>query len=103
MTGPMKADLAVLAREGGNFNSIAAELKTVMGQVEQTGGGLAQSWTGDAGTALQGALVRFHEAAARQQNALDEISTGILETMQDLGAQTDDQKRQLQGQMEDSL
>jgi WXG100 family type VII secretion target len=99
----MKADLAVLAREGGNFNQIAAELKTVMGQVEQTGGGLATSWTGDAGTALQGALGRFHEAAARQQNALDEISTAILDTMQDLGVQTQDQTNQLQQQMNEAL
>ncbi|MGV0743569.1 WXG100 family type VII secretion target [Mycolicibacterium sp. XJ870] len=73
----MNTDAAVLAKEAANFERISGELKGVMAQVESTAGALAGQMVGQAGTAAQAALVRFNEAAAKQVQQLDEISTNI--------------------------
>lgn len=73
----MNTDAAVLAKEAANFESISGELKGVIAQVESTGGALAAQMVGQAGTAAQAALMRFHEAAARQVQELTDISANI--------------------------
>ncbi len=73
----MKTDSAVLTSEAGNFERIAGELRGVMAHVESTAGTLAAQMVGQAGTAAQAALARFHEAAIQQNKALDEISANI--------------------------
>ena len=73
----MNTDAAVLAKEAANFERISGELKGVIAQVESTAGALAGQWHGQAGTAAQAALVRFHEAAARQVQELNDISANI--------------------------
>ena len=73
--GTMNTDAAVLAKEAANFERISGELKGVIAQVESTAAAaLAARWQGQAGTAAQAALVRFHEAAARQMQELNDIS-----------------------------
>ena len=73
----MNTDAAVLAKEASNFERISGELKGVIGQVESTAGSLAGQWHGQAGAAAQAALVRFHEAAPRQIQELNDISSNI--------------------------
>ena len=73
----MNTDAAVLAKEAANFERISGELKGVIGQVESTGSALAAQMVGQAGTAAQAALARFHEAAAKQVQELNEISANI--------------------------
>lgn len=73
----MNTDAAVLAKEAANFERISGELKSVIAQVESTGGTLASQMVGQAGTAAQQALLRFHEAADKQIQELNEISTNI--------------------------
>lgn len=73
----MNTDAAVLAKEAANFERISGELQAVIAQVEGTAGALAGQWHGKAGMAAQAALVRFHEAAARQVQELNDISTNI--------------------------
>ncbi|AIY44280.1 MULTISPECIES: WXG100 family type VII secretion target [Mycolicibacterium] len=73
----MNTDAAVLAKEAANFERISGELKSVIAQVESTGGTLAAQMQGQAGTAAQAALARFHEAADKQIQELNEISTNI--------------------------
>jgi len=73
----MNTDTAVLAKEAANFERISGELQAVIGQVESTAGALAAQMVGAAGTAAQQALVRFHEAAARQTQELNDISANI--------------------------
>jgi WXG100 family type VII secretion target len=73
----MNTDAAVLAKEAGNFERISGELKGVIAHVESTAGALAGQWHGQAGTAAQQALLRFHEAAARQVQELNDISSNI--------------------------
>jgi WXG100 family type VII secretion target len=73
----MNTDVAVLAKEAANFERISGELQAVIGQVESTGGALAAQMVGAAGTAAQNALIRFHEAAARQTQELNDISGNI--------------------------
>jgi WXG100 family type VII secretion target len=73
----MNTDAAVLAKEAANFERISGELKAVIAQVESTAGSLAGQWHGQAGAAAQAALVRFHEAAARQVQELTDISANI--------------------------
>ena len=73
----MNTDAAVLAKEAANFERISGELKGVIAQVESTAGSLAGQWHGQAGTAAQAALLRFHEAAARQVQELNDISSNI--------------------------
>ncbi|KRD07738.1 type VII secretion protein EsxB [Mycobacterium sp. Root265] len=73
----MNTDAAVLAKEAANFESISGELKGVIANVESTGGALAAQMVGQAGTAAQAALLRFHEAAARQVQELNDITQNI--------------------------
>lgn len=73
----MNTDAAVLAKEAANFDRISGELKGVIAQVESTGGALAAQMQGQAGTAAQAALMRFHEAAQRQVQELNDISQNI--------------------------
>jgi WXG100 family type VII secretion target len=73
----MNTDAAVLAKEAANFERISGELTAVIGQVESTAGALASQMVGQAGTAAQAALMRFHEAAARQTQELNDISANI--------------------------
>jgi WXG100 family type VII secretion target len=73
----MNTDAAVLAKEAANFERISGELKGVISQVESTAGSLAAQMVGQAGTAAQAALMRFHEAAARQVQELNDISANI--------------------------
>lgn len=73
----MNTDAAVLAKEAANFERISGELQAVIGQVESTAGALSAQMVGQAGTAAQGALMRFHEAAARQIQELNDISANI--------------------------
>ena len=75
--GELTTDPAVLSKEAGNFERISAELKGVISQVEGTGGALAGQWHGQAGLAAQSALERFREAAARQVQELNDISSNI--------------------------
>ncbi|MBU9762277.1 WXG100 family type VII secretion target [Mycobacterium sp. TNTM28] len=73
----MNTDAAVLAKEAANFERISGELKSVIAQVESTGSSLAAQMVGQAGTAAQSALARFHEAAAKQIQELNDISNNI--------------------------
>jgi WXG100 family type VII secretion target len=73
----MNTDVAVLAKEAANFERISGELTAVIAQVEATAGALASHMVGQAGTAAQQALIRFHEAAAQQTKQLDDISANI--------------------------
>jgi WXG100 family type VII secretion target len=73
----MNTDAAVLAKEAANFERISGELKGVIAHVESTAGSLAGQWQGQAGTAAQAALVRFHEAAQQQIQQLNDISANI--------------------------
>lgn len=73
----MNTDAAVLAREAGNFERISGELKGVIAHVESTAGALAGQWHGQAGQAAQAALMRFQEAANKQIQELNDISTNI--------------------------
>ncbi|MGV0791358.1 WXG100 family type VII secretion target [Mycolicibacterium sp. XJ1819] len=73
----MNTDAAVLAKEAANFERISGELKGVISHVEGTAGTLAGQMVGQAGTAAQAALARFHEAAARQIQELNDISANI--------------------------
>ncbi|MGV0849244.1 WXG100 family type VII secretion target [Mycolicibacterium phlei] len=73
----MNTDAAVLAKEAANFERISGELKGVIAHVESTASALQGSWTGQAALAAQAALVRFHEAAARQVQELNDISANI--------------------------
>jgi ESAT-6 family protein len=73
----MNTDVAVLAKEAANFGRISGELTVVIAQVEATAGALASQMVGQAGTAAQAALLRFHEAAARQVQELNDITRNI--------------------------
>ena len=95
----MNTDTAVLAAEAANFERISGELKAVMGQVDATAGGLQPVWQGQAGIAAQGALIRFQEAALKQQQALTDISTNIATSGTQYSTTDDDQASTLHGAM----
>ncbi len=95
----MNTDAAVLAKEAANFESISGELKTVIAQVEATGGALSAQMVGQAGTAAQAALIRFHEAAARQVQELNDISANIHTSGTQYTATDDDQAATLSSAM----
>lgn len=95
----MNTDAAVLAKEAANFESISGELKTVISQVEATGGSLAAQMVGQAGTAAQAALLRFHEAAARQIQELNDISSNIQTSGMQYTSADDDQAANLSSAM----
>jgi ESAT-6 family protein len=73
----MRTDAATLSAEASNFDRISSELQRVISGVEQTGGELASHMVGQAGTATQQALTRFHEAGTAQIKALGDISQNI--------------------------
>ncbi|KUH85688.1 type VII secretion protein EsxB [Mycobacterium sp. GA-1999] len=96
----METDAAVLAQEAGNFERIAAELKTVMGQVEATAGALkANLDSPEAGVAAQAALTRYHEAQNQQTTLLDEISINIHQSGVEYTSTDSDQAANLQSTM----
>lgn len=95
----MNTDIAVLAKEAGNFERIGGELKAVKAQVEATAGALAGQWQGLAGQAAQAALIRYQEAALAQVQALDEISTNIHTSGLQYGSTDEDQQSALASSM----
>ena len=99
MTGPMQTDAATLSAEAANFDRIAGELKGVIQAVESSGGELAIAFKGGAGTAAQGALVRFQEAARAQESQLIEISSNISQAGIQYTSSDDEQAGSLSSQM----
>jgi WXG100 family type VII secretion target len=95
----MNTDAAVLAKEAANFESISGELKSVMANVEGTGGALAGQMVGQAGTAAQAALLRFHEAAQRQEQELADITSNIQTAGMQYTTADDDQASNLTSAM----
>lgn len=95
----MNTDAAVLAKEAANFERISGELQAVIGQVESTAGTLAAQMVGQAGTAAQAALMRFHEAAARQIQELNDISANIHTSGTQYTATDEDQASTLSSAM----
>ncbi|MBS1696722.1 MAG: WXG100 family type VII secretion target [Actinobacteria bacterium] len=95
----MNTDIAVLAKEASNFERISGELQAVIAQVESTAGSLVPQWRGMAGEAAQAALMRYHEAAARQVQTLTEISSNIHTSGMQYGSTDDDQQSALASAM----
>lgn len=95
----MNTDVAVLAKEAGNFERISGELQSVIAQVESTGSTLASQMVGQAGTAAQAALARFHEAAAKQVQELNDISQNIHQSGAQYTSTDDDQASSLSSAM----
>lgn len=95
----MNTDVAVLAKEAANFERIGGELRAVIGQVESTAGALQPNFVGEAGTAAQQALIRFHEAAMRQINELNDISANIHTAGAQYGSTDEDQAGNIVGAM----
>lgn len=95
----MRTDTATLSAEASNFDRISGELQQVIGQVESTGGELASHWRGQAGTAAQQALVRFHEAGQAQIKALGDISQSIHGAGIEYSKADDEQASSLSSQM----
>ena len=96
----MNTDVAVLAAEASNFDTISGELKGVMSHVESVGGALAAAMVGDAGSAAQAALTRFHEAAIQQQQELTDISNNIHSAGVQYATADEDQASSLAGTMQ---
>jgi WXG100 family type VII secretion target len=95
----MNTDAAVLAKEAANFERISGELKGVISHVESVAGTLAGQWHGQAGQAAQAALLRFHEAAARQIQELNDISANIHTSGVQYTSTDEDQSSTLAGSM----
>lgn len=95
----MKTDAATLAQEAGNFERISGDLKTQIDQVESMAGSLQGQWRGAAGTAAQAAVVRFQEAANKQKQELDEISTNIRQAGVQYSRADEEQQQALSSQM----
>jgi WXG100 family type VII secretion target len=95
----MKTDAATLSAEASNFDRISGELQRVIASVESTGGELASHWTGQAGTAAQQALGRFHEAGQAQIKTLTEISGNISQAGIQYSKADDEQASSLSSQM----
>ncbi|KUI05379.1 MULTISPECIES: WXG100 family type VII secretion target [Mycobacterium] len=96
----MNTDVAVLAKEAANFERIGGELQAVIGQVESTAGALSAQLIGEAGSAAQAALMRFHEAAVRQVQALNDISANIHSAGAQYAATDSDQSAALSTAMQ---
>lgn len=96
----MNTDVAVLAAEASNFDTISGELKGVMSHVESVGGALAAAMVGEAGSAAQAALTRFHEAAIQQQQELTDISNNIHTAGVQYSSADEDQASSLAGTMQ---
>lgn len=95
----MNTDTAVLAKEAANFERISGELQSVIAQVESTGSTLASQMQGQAGTAAQAALTRFHEAATKQVQELNDISQNIHQSGAQYSSTDDDQASSLSSAM----
>ncbi|OBI59765.1 WXG100 family type VII secretion target [Mycobacterium sp. E796] len=95
----MRTDAATLSAEASNFDRISGELQQVIGTVESTGGELASHWRGQAGTAAQQALQRFHEAGQAQIKTLSEISNNIHSAGIEYSKADDEQASTLSSQM----
>jgi WXG100 family type VII secretion target len=95
----MQTDAATLSAEAQNFDGIAGELKAVIQGVESTGAELASGWQGQAGTAAQQALVRYHEAALALERQLTEISSNISQAGIQYTSADDEQAGSLSSQM----
>ena len=95
----MRTDAATLSAEAANFDRISTELKQIIQQVESTAGELAAQWRGQAGTAAQQALVRFHEAGQAQIKALNDISQNISQAGIQYSSADDEQAGALSSQM----
>jgi WXG100 family type VII secretion target len=95
----MRTDAATLSAEAANFDQISGELQRVIAGVEQTGGELSSHMVGQAGTAAQQALVRFHEAGQAQIKALNEISSNIHGAGIQYSKADDEQASSLSSQM----
>jgi len=95
----MKTDAATLRAEADNFDRVSNELQQVIRQVESTGGELAAQWRGQAGTAAQQALLRFHEAGQAQIKELGDISSNIQSAGIKYSASDDDQASSMSSQM----
>ncbi len=95
----MRTDAATLSAEAANFDRISTELKQVIQQVESTAGELAGHWRGQAGTAAQQALTRFHEAGQAQIKALNDISQNISSAGIQYSSSDDEQAGSLSSQM----
>jgi WXG100 family type VII secretion target len=94
----MKTDASALSAEAANFDRIATELTTVINGVEHTGGELAGHWTGQAGTAAQQALARFHEAGQAQIKALADVHEKISQAGVQYSRANEEQASALQSQ-----
>ncbi|OBB13771.1 type VII secretion protein EsxB [Mycolicibacterium setense] len=96
----LKVDPAVLAKEAENFGRIAGELKTVMSHVEMIGNQLKANLDSPAaGVAAQAALGRFHEAASKVNQELDEISMNLHTSVGQYGTSDDDHGSNLSATM----
>ncbi len=95
----MNTDGAVLAKEASNFERISGELRGVIAHVESTAAALQSQWQGQAGSAAQAAVIRFHEAAARQVQELNDISVNIHTSGMRYSATDEDQSAALSSAM----
>jgi len=95
----MQTDAAVLAKEASNFERISGELKGVIAHVESTAGTLAGQWHGQAGQAAQVALARFQDAANKQVQELNDISSNIHTAGVQYTSTDDEQSSSLASQM----
>lgn len=95
----LHTDIAVLAKEAGNFERISGELKGVIARVESTASSLMPQWQGLAGQAAQAAFVRYQEAAARQIQELNDISANIHTSGMHYGSTDEDQNSVLSSAM----
>ncbi|MDT5212851.1 MAG: hypothetical protein QOK18_1090 [Mycobacterium sp.] len=99
----MNTDSAVLSKEASSFERIASELKGVIAQVESTAGALSGQWRGQAATAAQAAIQRFHEAATRQVQALNDISNSVHTAAAQYASTDEEQGHSLSTAMGSSL
>jgi len=95
----MRTSAEALSAEAANFDRIGGEIQQVISSVEGTGGELASHMRGQAGTAAQQALARFHEAGVAQIKALGDISTNISQAGIQYSAADDEQASSLSSQM----
>ena len=95
----MRTEAQVLSQEATNFDRIAQELSASRSRVMGTAGELQSTWTGQAGTAAQQAIVRFQEG----HNELEQQLRGIVENIRNAGVQYEsadtDQASTLSSQM----
>lgn len=96
----MRTDAATLSAEAANFDRIGSEIQQVTKTVESVGGDLAAQWQGRAGSAVQGALTRYREAASAQIAQLTEITNSLQQAGIKYSAADDEQAGTLQAGMQ---